>query len=393
MTGSNFALQQRSGRAERRGLRWIIQQFTPNWFAATMGTGILALDLNQVGFHGVLLHEVATVLWLGNIALFVIFTALYAARWTMFPREAARIFAHSSMSMFFGTIPMGLATIINGFIAFGVPLFGTVAVGTAAALWWVDVVLALVIGLGIPVLMITRQDHAIERMTAIWLLPVVAAEVAAVSGALILPHLASPAMAFTFEVIGFALWAYSVPTALGILVILLLRLVLHKLPPHDMAPSSWLVLGPIGTGALGLLLLGIDAGPAFAGTALAPLSLAVHAIGLVGGMILWGYGVWWLGFAVFATIRSVGDHLPFNLGWWGFTFPLGVYTAATFALAGQTDFALFHGIAVALTVCLGTFWAIVATRTLQGVWERSVFVAPCLIHGAIPADRFAADTV
>jgi hypothetical protein len=29
-------------------LREIIRQFTPNWFTVTMGTGILALALNQV---------------------------------------------------------------------------------------------------------------------------------------------------------------------------------------------------------------------------------------------------------------------------------------------------------------------------------------------------------
>jgi tellurite resistance protein TehA-like permease len=39
-------------------LREIIRQFTPNWFTVTMGTGILALALNQFpveipGLHGV----------------------------------------------------------------------------------------------------------------------------------------------------------------------------------------------------------------------------------------------------------------------------------------------------------------------------------------------------
>jgi tellurite resistance protein TehA-like permease len=50
---------------------------------------------------------------------------------------------------------------------------------------------------------------------------------------------------------------------MSILVIVFLRLVLHKLPHRDMAASSWLALGPIGTGALGLLLLGQDSLPVF----------------------------------------------------------------------------------------------------------------------------------
>jgi tellurite resistance protein TehA-like permease len=34
-------------------------------------------------------------------------------------------------------------------------------------------------------MMFTRQEHSIDQMTAVWLLPVVAAEVAAASGGLL----------------------------------------------------------------------------------------------------------------------------------------------------------------------------------------------------------------
>ena len=66
-------------------------------------------------------------LWLANIALFALFSLLYAARWVLFPREAALIFRHPVMSMFFGAIPMGLATIVNGFLAFGPDFLGAPA--------------------------------------------------------------------------------------------------------------------------------------------------------------------------------------------------------------------------------------------------------------------------
>jgi C4-dicarboxylate transporter/malic acid transport protein len=368
----------------------IIRNFTPNWFAATMGTGILALDLNQLPFAGHSLHLAAQTLWMANIGLFGLFSALYAARWLIFPQEAARIFAHSAMSMFLGAIPMGLATIVNGFVAFGAPLWGHAAIEIATVLWWIDVGLSLVIGLGVPFLMIIRQDHAIERMTAIWLLPVVAAEVAAVSGAGLIPHIANPQTALAIDVICYALWAYSVPLALGLIVILLLRLLVHKLPHHDMAPSSWLALGPIGTGALGLLLLGADAPQVFGGTGSAALVAGIQAIGLVGGMVLWGYGVWWLGFAVLATIRYLRAGIDFNLGWWGFTFPLGVYTSATFALAHQTHLAMFELLASGFTAGLAVLWIIVAVRTIASALSGTAFVSPCRTIGSIPDDLIAA---
>ncbi len=96
--------------------REVIRQFTPNWFAATMGTGVLALALAQLPVHIPGIHVFAEGLWLFNIVLFILFSVLYGARWVLYFDEARRIFGHSTVSMFFGTIPMGLATIINGFL-------------------------------------------------------------------------------------------------------------------------------------------------------------------------------------------------------------------------------------------------------------------------------------
>ena len=66
----------------------VIRQFTPNWFAATMGTGILSLALAQLPGALPGMARLAEGLWLFNIALFVLFAALYSARWVLFFDEA-----------------------------------------------------------------------------------------------------------------------------------------------------------------------------------------------------------------------------------------------------------------------------------------------------------------
>lgn len=373
-------------------LREVVRQFTPNWFTATMGTGILALAINQFPMDLPGLHVTGLVVWLANILMFSTFVALYTARWILFPAQARRIVGHSVMSMFFGAIPMGLATIVNGFIVFGLPLWGPVALRVAEWLWWIDVALSLACGVGIPFLMFTRQNHSMETMTAVWLLPIVAAEVAAASAGLLVPHLVDPQAALRMLVIGYALWAFSVPLAMSMLVILVLRLVLHKLPHKDMAASGWLSLGPIGTGALGLLLFGADAPHTFAAAGIVGIGDVAAGIGLIGGAIFWGYGVWWFLLAVLTTARYVREGLPFNIGWWGFTFPLGVYAVATLALARQTHLDFLLVIGGSLVVCLIVLWLIIAYRTLRGAWNRSLFFSPCLLSGAIPAD-FEADAV
>lgn len=361
--------------------REVVRQFTPNWFTATMGTGILALALNQFPYAVPGLKALAQSLWFLNIGLFVLCTLLYSARWIFFFDGAKRIFQHSVMCMFFGAIPMGLATIINGFLAFGTTHWGESAVHIAYALWWLDAALALACAWLVPYLMFTRQDHSLQSMTAVWLLPIVAAEVTAASGGLLIGHLDAGPQATQILFVSYALWGVSVLPALGILVILFLRMALHKLPKRDMAVSSWLSLGPVGTGALGLLLLGEQAERILAGTAMTEIGTAAHGAGIVGASILWGYGLWWLVLAIMITLKYLREGLPFNMGWWAFTFPIGVYSVTTLALGRITGVALFEVIGAGFVVMLAMFWLIVTGRTLHGAYHGNLFVAPCLSDG------------
>ena len=358
--------------------REVIRQFTPNWFAATMGTGVLALALAQLPVAIPGLHAVAEGLWLFNILLFSLFTFAYAARWILFFDEARRIFGHSTVSMFFGTIPMGLATIINGFLLFGLPRWGDGVIHLAEVLWWLDVAMSLACGVLIPYMMFTRQEHSIDQMTAVWLLPVVAAEVAAASGGLLAPHLADAHAQLVVLITSYVLWAFSLPVAFSILTILLLRMALHKLPHENMAASSWLALGPIGTGALGMLLLGADAPAIFAANGLPGIGEIAAGVGLVAGITLWGFGLWWMLMALLITARYLRDGIPFNLGWWGFTFPLGVYSLATLKLASTLNLGFFSVVGCVLVSLLAVMWLIVGKRTVQGAWRGELFVSPCI---------------
>ncbi|MDO6415175.1 TDT family transporter [Sphingomonas sp. BIUV-7] len=358
--------------------REMIRQFTPNWFAATMGTGILALVLPQVPGAGPALRPIGEALWLFNIALFTLFAGLYSARWILFGHEARRIFAHNTVSMFIGTIPMGLATIVNGMLVFGLPRFGAGAIPIAEALWWIDVAMALACGVAIPYLMFTRHEHRLDGMTAVWLLPVVAAEVAGASGGLLAPHLADAHHQLVVLALSFVLWGYSVPIAFGILSILILRMALHKLPHESMAASSWLALGPIGTGAFGMLVLGGDAPAILAANGLSEIGIVAQGIGTIAGMVLWGFGLWWLALAMLITLRYWRVGIPFNLGWWAYIFPLGVYAIATFRLGTALHLAFFGIVGAGMTIALAAMWLLVGAKTLAGGWTGHLFVSPCI---------------
>jgi len=361
--------------APGRDPREIVRHFTPNWFAANMGTGILALMLAAFpyGHWGQL--EIARGLWIVNVFFFALFSALFVGRALFYRHSFVRLFDHPVQSLFIGAIPMGFATIINGLLDFWTVTPQTLAI--AETLWWIDVIMALISALLIPFFMFTAHEHSIERMTAAWLLPIVPPEVSAASGGLLAQHLA-PVVARPVVYVSYVLWSISVLLALAVLAILLLRLTLHKLPHNDMAVSAWLPLGPLGTGAFAMLTLGKADVLAFAQTPLAAMAGFGELAGILVALVLWGFGLWWMAMATAFTLRYLREGLPFNMGWWGFTFPLGVFDAATYGLAEVTGFAPLTLLGAIFTVLLAGFWAIVTQRSFVGMWTGALFRAPCL---------------
>ncbi|WP_321783505.1 TDT family transporter [Burkholderia pyrrocinia] len=358
-----------------RGLSESVRQFTPNWFAMTMGNGIVSLVLAGLPLHFGGQRALASALWAIDIVLYLAFAAMLTARAIRFPETIQPLLHHPVQSMFLGAVPMGLVPIINGIVLFTGG--HAEANALAYALWCFDALLSVVVAIGVPFMMFTEQGHTFERLTAVLLLPIVAPEVAASSAATLAPHFVGTQARLLIGA-GYVLWAISVPLAFAILTIVFFRLVIHKLPHRDLGPSSWLTLGPIGTGALGLLTLGQAAPVAFAGTPLASVAVLARDFGIAGALLLWGAGLWWLACAVLFTMRYCREGLPFNLGWWGFTFPLGVYTAASLSLYHATGFDGFAVFGTLLAVLLGGLWALVIVRTCRGMLHGSLFHAPCL---------------
>jgi tellurite resistance protein TehA-like permease len=293
----------------------VIRQFTPNWFTMTMGTGVVALILPEFPFASDFLWQQ---LFCGSLTryclLYLSYCMFYAGSSILKKRSR---FSHPAMALFLGAIPMGLATILNGFLKYGIAIYGDVAFQIAQLLWYVDVVLAVGIGVLVPFCMFHKQDHQLHTMTAMWLLPIVACEVAATSGGLLLAHMHASQQAVAILFASYMLWGMSVLPAFGILTILMLRLAVHQLPSKELAITSWLALGPIGTGALALLVLGAQAPQVLALIQLENLGVFFQNAGIVASFILLGFGVWWVAIAVLTTLKHAATELPFNLGWWG----------------------------------------------------------------------------
>jgi tellurite resistance protein TehA-like permease len=53
----------------------------------------------------------------------------------------------------------------------------------------------------------------------------------------------------------------------------------------------------------------------------------LYTLGFLTALILWSFGLVWLFFAIASIAHN--KKFPFNIGWWGFTFPLGVFALST----------------------------------------------------------------
>lgn len=140
----------------------------------TMGIGISAICLNTLSPYLPLLHTISAIIWLWNILLFTVFIIVFVIKTCLYPGACLRMLNHATQAMFLGCIPMGLSTILAGFILFGIDLFGEVAILIAYTLWWIDLTLALISVLLVPMFMFTKQEHSLNTMNSVWLLPFVA---------------------------------------------------------------------------------------------------------------------------------------------------------------------------------------------------------------------------
>lgn len=219
-----------------------------------------------------------------------------------------------------------------------------------------------------------------ETMTAAWLLPIVSTIVAAATGGIVAQVIPHPHLALITVITSYVLWGTGVPLAMCVLVIYFLRLTMYSHPPRAAVVSTFLPLGPLGQGGFGIMQLGKVAMQVFPQTQTIPAAIhpgeILYILGFFVALIMWGFGLVWLTFAVSTIIRA--RSFPFNMGWWGFTFPLGVYTVCTTTLAKDMPSAFFRVLGTIFSVAVTLLWVVVACGTIYKAYTGAILVAPCL---------------
>ncbi|KAK9816229.1 hypothetical protein WJX74_008920 [Apatococcus lobatus] len=359
----------------------VVATFTPSWFSVNMGTGIVAnlLQIAPHKFRG--MDRIANAFFFLNCFLFILFTLISIVRYTRYPWVVRPMLHHPVQSMFIGTFPMGLSTIISSIVLMAVPEVGTWAKDLAWVLWWINVVLALLSCMGIPFIMFHNEGFAVEKMTAAWLLPVVPAVVAGATGG-VMATVLEPQNALITILTSYVLWGMGMGQSMLLIALYMQRLMAYKLPAAEVIVSAFLPLGPLGQGSYGIVQLsrvGLTVFPQVNFVGSVSSAQAIFDISVVFGLIVWAMGVWWLMHAVLAVgLRCGQGRLKFNMGFWGFVFPLGVFTAATITLGKALTSEFFNYLSLVLIVIVVVLWLMVTCGTVHGVLTGSLLEAPCM---------------
>ncbi|MFI5776361.1 TDT family transporter [Nocardia sp. NPDC051570] len=344
----------------------------PNWFAAVMGTGIVANAAVTLPLQLPGQRAFATVVWLLAAALLAVVTAAWAVHWRRFPAAARAHGAHPVMSQFYGAPPMALLTVGLGALLVGRDVIGlTAAVTVDWVLWSAGSALGLLSAFAIPYRMITRHRYEADAAFGGWLMPVVPPMVSAATGAMLVRHIPAGQPRLTLILACFAMFGLSLIAALITLALIWSRLLHHGPPAAGAVATVWLVLGPLGQSVTAAGLLANTAP-----LALPPLyASGLDVFAVVYGVATWGFAMLWLALALAVTLRE-RNTMPFNLTWWGFTFPLGTCVTASTLLYTRTGATLFALTATALYALLLAAWVLVTARTTKGVYTGSLLRPP-----------------
>ena len=303
-------------------------------FGILLGTGGVALASRPW------IPSLATALSYLLVALFGVFSALYALKLTWFPRTVLSEFHHPGLGHFYALQPISallVAILGRGLLPSGLNL----------ALLAYGAVVIFVLAAYLPYHFFADMKVEFADLHGGWFITPVATILVTNT---VLVYGATPTsflVALMFFGIGALLF-------LLILSILFLRLINHTLPPVQLAPTNFILLAPLGLLIVDILQLAPASGDVLGS---APTAMAVLMAGT-----LWGFGIWAVTINGLLLVRYVRSGFPFHLGWWSFVFPLAAFTLGTQALVEPLPSLTLFG--QVLYGALVAVWTFVSVRTV-----------------------------
>lgn len=345
----------------------------PNWYAAAMGTAIVASAGSGLPLEIPGLRAACVVVWALSAVLLALLLAARAGHW-LYHRDQAR--AHlldPAVAPFYGCPPMALLSVGGATLLVGRDVLGErTAVAVDAVLFGAGTLLGLVVAVAILYLMVVRHRLEPADASPVWLLPVLPPMVSAAVGPLLVPHLPAGQAREALLLGCYALFGLSLLATLMMLPLVFGRLVAHGPLPLALTPVLFLLLGPLGQSTTAVNQLA-DVAPGAVG---APYAGALGAFAVVYGVPVMGFALLWLALSAALVVRAARRGMRFTMTWWAFTFPLGTCVTGAEGLGRHTGPVALEWLATGLFILLVAAWSVAGWCTLRGVFSGALPAAP-----------------
>lgn len=313
----------------------------PAYFAVVMSTGIVSIAFNNLGFPSIF-----WVLFWINVATYGVLLLLWLVRFLRHVRAIGEDLRHPGKGW-------GFMTFVAGTNVFGVQ---TVIAGLTVVpqlLWIVGIVSWALVMYAVYANMVGWLEGPIEKViSGASLLTTVSTQSVAVLGSQTAEFFGAAAP--TIMLVSWLFWAAGFMLYVVVIVLVAYRLLGRRVEPSDWNGTYWICMGAVAitTVAGSSLVQRMGMHPQLA--ALTDATLAVT-------FLAWAVGTWWIPILIVMDIKKLGtEQLATGRPWWasifpwlrlglgrgdnhyitplswGRVFPLGMYTAATLAIAAAS---------------------------------------------------------
>lgn len=364
--------------------RYVLQWFSPRWFIFVMGTGALA-NVYQL-LSG---RDSGTLHTLGEIFLYTAMTAFGIALLFMIIRMFVGWkfmlleWRHASLIQFYSAISIAAAVCATGLLNIPLSLLSpTGAQFLAGIFWWIALIEGVFFLFFIPFKVSTGHHAEPKRALGFWFLSPVGLFVLVFAGNFRAMHMINDTYMRAILFLNTIILGIAIPLTVVFYTIILFRSLFHNFPRRDVAPSFMIGIAPIGVSIVAintLVPLLAESGVSFVDPTL------VASIVNIVSLLLWGFGLWWLGYALSVTLLYFLKHkVPVTLGYWAYIFPPAAYTIATLLLAKSLGLPMLRTFGMVLASVFSMWWLINVVLTIRGMLNKSIFDVAPTFKGDIP---------